>query len=355
MLDDGETTIADIVAATHHTAAIGKWHIGPDGDADHPIDLGFEYYAGPLGNVDDYRDWDKATAATGMAGTIDTGITTYVTTDNADEAVAKIAEFGDDPWFVWVAFTAPHAPFHVPPDALTTVAVNDASNNRTKYEAAVEAMDSEIARILASIDADVLADTTIVFFGDNGSPPGVTRPPFDSDHAKDTMYEGGINVPMIVVSPRIDPADRGSESLALVQSVDLFATVAEIAGVDAHAEDSISLVPYLEDPTLPTQQARRYAYAEAFAPNGSGPYTEHRRGVTDDRYKLIWRDGVYEEFFDLFANPFEDAGLPDGVPAALAGANAVTVQLRGSDAAVCLSATLTDVSKQDDERFQARE
>ena len=57
MLDDGETTIADIVAATHHTAAIGKWHIGPDGDADHPIDLGFEYYAGPLGNVDDYRDY----------------------------------------------------------------------------------------------------------------------------------------------------------------------------------------------------------------------------------------------------------------------------------------------------------
>lgn len=307
VLDLAETTIAELVSATHATAAIGKWHVGPNDDADHPIEQGFDYFSGALnGNIDDYDAWTKTTNEAGGSPTITASHSVYATDDNSAEAIAKIAEFGEDPWLVYLAFSAPHAPFHVPTGPLTT-AVDAGSSNRTKYEAAVEAMDREIGDVIDSIPASILADTTIVFLGDNGTPPAVTEPPFVSSHAKSTVYEGGINVPLIVKSPHAVP---GTESTALVHSTDVFATIADILGLASTAEDSLSLLPYLRDPTRETHPARPYAYAEQFEPNGlPGPYTDHRKGIRDDRYKLIWRNGVFEEFFDLTASPFEDANL----------------------------------------------
>jgi arylsulfatase A-like enzyme len=309
VLDLAETTLPEMLAASHSNAALGKWHLGGQ-DVDHPIDSGFDYYAGGLGGgVGDYESWNKTRNSMSTTGSTQSGFTTYATTDAVNEAIAKIAEFGEEPWFVWVAFNAPHSPFHVPPDTLTTIDVNDSSSNALKYDAAVEAMDTEIGRLLASIPASILADTTIVFIGDNGTPNGVVEAPFISGRAKGRVYEGGINVPFIVKGPRIDPADEGSESLALVTVTDLFASVAEIASVSAAAEDSVSIVPYLEDPSLGT--LRSCAYSEQFSPNGSGPYTNERRAARDERYKLIWRDGVYEEFFDLdpAEDPFEQNNL----------------------------------------------
>lgn len=310
VLDLSETTLPELLAGTHLNAAIGKWHLGSGGDESHPVNSGFDYYAGALNSgVNSYTDWAKTTHTAGGAPSTDPSFMTYATDDVSAEAIAKLAEFGDDPFFLWVAFNAPHAPFHVPTGPLTTV-VDAGSNSRTKYVAALEAMDREIGDILDSMDPTVLADTTIIFIGDNGTPSGVTRSPFDSTHAKGTVYEGGSNVPLIVVSPHIDPAHEGAESLAFVSSVDLFATVAEIAEVTSSAEDSLSLLPYLKDPTLDTNPLRRVAYAELFAPNGVGVvYSNHERAVSDGQYKLIWRNGVIEEFFDLTTNPFEDVNL----------------------------------------------
>lgn len=306
VLDLAETTLAELLGSTHHTAAIGKWHLGPRGDASHPIDQGFDYFAGALnGNVSDYFDWTKTINESGGSATVLDHHGVYVTDDNAAEAIAKIAEFGEDPWIVYLAFNAPHSPFHVPTAPLTT-SVDAASANRVKYEAAVEAMDREIGEILDSVPASIMADTTVIFLGDNGTPSGVTRPPFHSSHAKSTVYEGGVNVPLIIKSPH---GAAGAESFALVQSTDLFATIAEIVGVASSAEDSVSMLPYLQDPALPTVSRRRYQFAEQFSPNGFGPYTDHQKGIRGDRYKLIWRNDVYEEFHDLATHPFEDQNL----------------------------------------------
>jgi len=308
-LDLAELTLPELLAATHRNAAIGKWHLGGN-DADHPIDSGFAYYAGRLGGgIGDYFSWSKVTNSRGGTATTQNGYTVYGTTDAVDEALGQIAAFGANPWLLWVAFNAPHTPFHVPPSDLITLAVDDDSSNAEKYDAAVEAMDAEIGRLLAGIPTDVLADTTVIFLGDNGTPRGAVEAPFDPTRAKGTVYEGGVNVPLIVVSPRIDPADHGTESLAVVQSSDLFATIAEIAGVTSSAEDSVSLLPYLEDPALATTLRRPYAYAETFSPNGAGPYTSEERAIRDDRYKVVWRDGVAEEFYDLIDDPFEQDDL----------------------------------------------
>lgn len=309
-LDLSEQTLPELLSASHLNAAIGKWHVGPNGDADHPVQSGFDYFAGSLpAGLDDYYAWEKFVNDTSLNETVSDPHNVYATDDVSAEAIAKIAEFGDDEFLLWVAFNAPHSPFHVPTGPLAT-SVNNGSSNRTKYVAAIEAMDREIKDILDSMSPAVRADTTIIFIGDNGTPGGVTEPPFDSSHAKATSYEGGVNVPLIVVSPHIDPTDEGSESLALVQSVDLFTTIAEIAGVPSAAEDSISILPYLQDPDLSTRPLRPYAYAEEFNPNGSGiVYANHERGITDGTYKLIWRNGTVEEFFDLTTHPFEDSNL----------------------------------------------
>ena len=302
-LDLAETTIAELLSATHRRAAIGKWHLGGN-DADHPIDQGFEYYAGALTNLNgDYYDWTKTINSEGGSSTTLNNHAVYTTDDNSAEAIAKIAEYGEDPWIVYLAFTAPHSPFNVPTGPLTQT-VTQGSSNLEKYKAMVEAMDREIGDVIDSISPTVLADTTIIFIGDNGTPGSISSA--GAGRAKGSMYEGGINVPLIISGPH---AAVGQESLALVHSTDIFATIADIAGLESTAEDSLSMLPYMQDPSRGTNPARPYQYGERFVPNGFGPYTEHERALREDQYKLIWRDGVFEEFFDLVAHPAEDQNL----------------------------------------------
>ena len=71
----------------------------------------------------------------------------------------------------------------------------------------IEAMDHEIGRLLASLAPEVLARTTVVFVGDNGTPNCVPVAPFAPDRAKGYLFEGGVNVPLIVKSPLLDPTD----------------------------------------------------------------------------------------------------------------------------------------------------
>lgn len=301
-----ETLLPEILAGTHVNAAVGKWHIGPGGDVDHPTDSGFDRFAGSLGGgLPSYTNWNKVTD-----GVLQSGVTTYATTDAADEAAARIQEFGASPWFIWLAFNAPHTPYHAPvPSTLHTQSLSGNPNQSPvpHYAAALEAADTEIARLLAGIPQDVLDDTTIILFGDNGTARQAVELPFLEDRAKGSMYEGGINVPFIVKSPHVPMVQRGSESLELVQTVDVFATLADIAGVASAAEDSISFLPILQNPAGAGN--RSIAYTESFGPNGFGPYTSERRTALDGRYKIIWREGSVEEMFDLETDPFEQTNL----------------------------------------------
>ena len=94
-LDVAETTLPELVASPHRNAALGKWHLGGS-DADHPVDSGFDYYAGALGGgVGNYTSWSKVTnSAAGIAVT-QNGYDVYATTDTIDEASAQIAAFGE--------------------------------------------------------------------------------------------------------------------------------------------------------------------------------------------------------------------------------------------------------------------
>ncbi|MFT5686292.1 MAG: arylsulfatase A-like enzyme [Myxococcota bacterium] len=170
----------------------------------------------------------------------------------------------------------------------------------------MEATDTEIGRVLSSIPPDVLARTTIIYLSDNGTPGGAITAPWDDTRGKGTLYEGGVNVPMIVTGPLV--AQPGRTSDALVHFVDFFPTFAELAEVpldDPRAGfalelDGVSFLPTLLDPDAGS--AREIVYSEKFYPNGAPPYDYHHRMVTDGQWKLIRKDEdgeVTEELYRL--------------------------------------------------------
>jgi arylsulfatase A-like enzyme len=262
-------------------ACLGKWHLGTNanGRDDNPNLMGFSHYAGSTGGgVPDFYSWTKTTDGESAA------ITNYATTETVDDALVWVDARDDAPWFLWLAFNAPHSPFHLPPDDLhgyddlDGTAEDIEANPLPYFQSALEAVDSEIGRLLAALPADVRARTDIIYFGDNGT-PGQTLPDGpERRRVKGSPYEGGVHVPLVISGPSV--VDAGREVDALVNSTDLFATIIEMAGVDIGSDlpsDSISVVPYLEDSNQ--RALREWIVAERFGPDVMAKRV--------DRYKLI--------------------------------------------------------------------
>jgi arylsulfatase A-like enzyme len=287
-------------------ASFGKWHLS-GGDRD-PNRQGWTRYAGSRpgsGAVPSYFSWPKT--VNGVTSTA----TTYATTDSVNEAVATIegARAQNRPWFVWLALHAPHHPFHKPPNALHSKDGLPATgaSDRAYFEAMVEAMDTEIGRLLRTVGS--LANTTVIFVGDNGTTSAVIASPYPRRKDKGTVYQGGIHVPLLVAGAGVASRDR--IATALVNTVDLFPTILQLAGIDpaevvpaGTRTDGISLMPYLENRTHP--QPRAWAYAEQFAARYDRRW---ERAIRNERYKLIRRVDGSREFYDLVADPLEATNL----------------------------------------------
>lgn len=316
-LDPAELTLPeafDQAGTGHAHGFFGKWHLGNDsvgGDLA-PNLAGYAHFAGTAGNLTKPQTfYDYELVENGVAGQEKT----YATTATVDAFLEWQRQVGE-PWFAVVAFHAPHEPWHRPPHHLHSQelpAGDPRENARVFYKAMIEAMDTEIARLLGSLEPEVLRDTNVVFLADNGTPQAVALSPFEPDHAKLTPYEGGSNVPMIVSGPAVERPGR--EVRALVAGSDLFATLLELGGVQVrqlslpHEIDSTSVVPYLSNPTqLPLRQ---FAYTDLFQPNGHIPRSQDVRMIRDYRYKLIRkRTGNHDyELYDLAFDSFETTNL----------------------------------------------
>lgn len=297
-------------------AAFGKWHLGNStvGGPLAPNVAGWPHFDGTLENLyagQDYYQWIHVVDGE------QTWSSTYATTATVDAALAWISA-APRPWIAYVAFNAPHAPFHTPPAGLFTVDLAGAAppevEPRPYYKAMIEALDAEIERLLQGLGS-CRDDTVVLFLADNGTPPDVVLPTCDPSKAKDSPYEGGINVPLIIAGPPV--AARGSESTALVSTIDLFATISELAGVHlpsvlppTYAMPSVSLAPYLHDPALPS--IRPYVFTEFAKPSGFAPVVEADWAIRDERFKLIEHVLPPPELYDLELDPLEAMNLLEG-------------------------------------------
>ena len=325
-----ETTIPELLDQRgYNHAAIGKWHLSDstNGGSDGPRSAGYQHHSGSFQNLTgfinesgfwmppSYFSWEK------MVDGVPQTVNNYATTENVDDALNWLNNQNlDQPWFLWLAFNAPHSPFQVPPvssnpgphHAALQGAPGDPEGIDSKeniYRAMVEYLDEEIGRLIASIPADELKHTTIIFIGDNGTPGQVTTGVIDPKHSKFSVYQQGINVPMIVSGAGV--SDHGRTSNQLINSTDLYATVMELAGIDMSVSaptvnsNSISFLPVLQN--IPAKKSRKYAFSET-----SQHSTNARDAVAiqDGRFKLIrFEVSGIEEFYDLQADVLERSNL----------------------------------------------
>ena len=303
----------------YRTAAIGKWHLAdPDnGWLQHPKNAGIDFYSVIMHGEDSYFAWRKV-----LNGEV-VGTTVHSAIDQTETAIDWIGEQGDEPWFMWLSFILPHTPLHLPPTDLLQSDYSDlsptqnTSENPIRYfHAMIEAMDTEIGRVLDSMAPSVRENTYVIFIGDNGTTNSSVIPPFEPGRAKGTIYQGGLNVPLIVSGPGVE---RGAVSESLVNSTDLYSTILEMAEVkvdevvpDGVTLDSVSIVPYLSSPESPSR--RDWVYADVFSGSFLG-VANANYAMRNDRYKLLRHEGR-EEFYDLSHDPFEHDDLLEGTMSA---------------------------------------
>ncbi|MCP4223428.1 MAG: sulfatase-like hydrolase/transferase [Actinomycetia bacterium] len=283
-------------------ASFGKWHLG--GNADSPNEMGWSHFSGLLeGALRDYENWNRVTDG------ISESVTEYSTTATVDDTLGWISE-QSQPWFAWVGFNAPHTPFHLPPGDLHSYDLSGTSadmeaNPADYFAAAVEALDTEIGRLLDSIDPSDLDNTVIIYMGDNGTDARVSQ--FGRGNAKGSVAEGGVHVPLMISGPGVEPGHQSTP----VGTVDLFATVLELAGIDATTAvpssipiDSVSIGPLLAG----GEMDERYLLVEAFGsdtrPNQAG------KAIRDSQYKLVELEKGGLSLYDLQADPTAQSPLP---------------------------------------------
>jgi len=285
----------------YSTSVIGKWHLtgGNTSQIDHPADSGVGYYAGNIaGTISDYYNWSLT--RNGVTRTS----TQYHTSQITDLAIEWISQ-QSGPWFSWVAYVSPHSPFHLPPAELhqrnLSGTVDDIeARERDYYLASIEAMDSEIGRLLDSMTDEVRENTMVIFVGDNGTPRAVIdTASFDRSHGKSSLYEGGVNIPLVISGAGVNRSNE--REAALVNTVDFYPTIAEIAGINApDTLDGLSFKSLLE---VARPGLRDFNYTEFVSDNITG------WAVRDERYKLIEFSNGSRELYDLAADPREDNNL----------------------------------------------
>lgn len=302
ILSQSETSlqkyINDNSVTKYATALVGKWHLAGSNNSYNPETMGIDYYSGLIrGAVTDYYNWTLS--EDGTTRTQNTYITEALTTTSINWINQQTK-----PWFMWLAYNAPHTPFHVPPINMHSQgnlpAYSNGMNSMPYYMAAIEAMDFQIGRLLSNIPTDERDNTIIIFVGDNGTVNQVAQSPYSSSKVKSTLYQGGINVPLFISGKGIT---RTGADNNLIDATDLFSTIAEVAGVKAtEIHDSKSIKSLFTTSTT----IRNYQYSEIKDDNND------MWAISNGKYKLMVNANGTKQLYNLTTDLYESNNLVNG-------------------------------------------
>lgn len=316
--DPGVATLADqLKAAGYATAIVGKWHLGLD-SPNTPNERGFEFFHGFLGDMMDSYRTHRRHGINYMRRNTDAiepqGHATDLFTDWAIDYVKRQADSGSQrPFFLYLAYNAPHFPIEPPAAALERVRRRDAQlpEARAKNVAFVEHLDGGIGRLLQTLDETGLRDNTLVVFtADNGGslPHGQSNHPWRD--GKQSHYDGGLRVPFAIRWPAQVKAGSVCDHAGLV--FDIFPTCLELAGAKLPSGiDAISLMPLLKGGAIDAERDLYFVRREGGPVYGGNSYEALIRG----RWKLL-RNSPYQPFelYDLSLDPFETNDLAASQP-----------------------------------------
>jgi arylsulfatase A-like enzyme len=302
---------ARLQPAGYATGWIGKWHLGAAPEFA-PFRRGFAETYGFIGGGHKFREWTANPAVEYQVPIERNGVPVetpkHLTEAFGQEAAAFVRRHASQPWFLYLAFNAPHNPQEPTPERLARFAsIKDPL--RQKYAAQCSLMDDAIGETLAALRATGQERRTLVFFfSDNGGPVGING----SDNtplrgAKGSVYEGGFRVPFLMAWP--DRLAAGTTEDRAVSSVDVFATTLAVAGLAMPTDrkyDSVNLMPYLTGEKSGVPHERLYWRNAALL------------AVREGNWKLVRGAGPGDELYDLAADVGEKKNLARAQPAVAA-------------------------------------
>jgi len=312
-----------LAEAGYETAIVGKWHLGHARREYWPRQRGFDHQYGPLlGEIDYFthdahgkRDWFRDNKPLVEKG--------YVTELLGNDAVELIQKHDPKkPLFLYLAFTAPHAPYQAPQEYLDRYR-DVADPSRRAYAAMTTAMDDQIGRVLDALASrNMLEQTLVVFHSDNGGPrsakftgevstTGLTIPCDNGPYrdGKGTLYEGGTRVVALANWPGKIAA--GSVVDQPLHVVDMYPTLAGLAGAPLGRTkplDGLDVWPTVAG-GKPSPRDEVVYNVEPF-----------RAAVRKGDWKLVWQATLPTrvELFDLTKDPSETTNLAEKNPAKVA-------------------------------------
>ena len=311
--------------ADYHSIHIGKWHMGENasmGPNAHGFDetLGFLQGGMMFLEADDpnvvnaQQDFDPidqflwAAAPFGVSYNNGEAFkpSTYVTDYFTDEALQAIKANKDRPFFMYLAYNAPHTPLQATRedyDALPQIK----DHTRRVYAAMIRNLDRNIGRVLAELKAQGLDQNTLVIFtSDNGGAHYIGLDDLNKPYRgwKATFFEGGTRVPFFMQLPGV--IAPGSQFTAPVSHFDIFATSAALAGVQPPADrviDGVNLIPFARGEQGGRPHEQMFWRSGAYQVARSGDW-KLQVNETQDK---VW-------LFNLKDDPTEQHNLVDAEP-----------------------------------------
>jgi len=328
-LPSSELTLPELLQHEgYHSVALGKWHLG-EAEGFRPLDQGFDEFLGFLQGaalfmpVDDInvvnskQDFDPIDRFlwpnlpyavqhnNGARFHPDTHMTDYF----SRHAVKVIEANRHRPFFLYLAYNAPHTPLQAEKrdyDALEHIT----DHTERTYAAMIRGLDRGIGQVLEALEANGLADNTLVIFtSDNGGAGYVGLPDLNKPYRgwKISFFEGGIHTPYFIRWPQRIPA--GSEHSAAVAHIDIFTTALAAAGVappDDRIIDGVDVVSHAL--TSPAPLSRPLFWR-------SGGY----KVVQQDGWKLQLQEQNGKSWlYNLNVDPTEQVNLSESEPERMA-------------------------------------
>jgi uncharacterized sulfatase len=339
-LRDKDFTVAEALKkANYSTSLIGKWGLGEVGQEGHPLGQGFDYFYGYLNQVHAHnfypeflwKNFDKHMLRNqvqqekrygGFVGGASTKRIDYSHDLFAEEALSWIRKNKDNPFFLYLPLTIPHANnegsrmfgdgAEVPEYGIYEKM--DWPNQDKGQAAMITRMDKDVGRILDHLEKLKIAENTLVIFTSDNGPhneanhnPERFNPSGPLRGMKRTLTEGGIRVPTIAWWPKT--VEKGSQCDQPLYFGDLMATACQLSGAPLPKDlDSVSFLPALKGETG-KQTRHDFLYWEFYE-------RTFRQAIVVEDWKLI-RSGMDDErieLYDLSKDIHEDKNLAKEKP-----------------------------------------
>ena len=297
-----EEKMAEVLTKVgYKNAIIGKWHMGSH-PVHHPLNRGFHHFFGFLSgghnyfprqyNLNDLSevkkpfDWYRTKLIHDRERVdVDADYLTDVLSDASVDFIKKCSE-NEDPFFLYVAYNAPHNPLQATQKYLDRFAHIEHWGRRN-YAAMVSAVDDGVGQILQTLSDCGLDDDTLVFFlSDNGgasnnsSDNGVLR------NHKGSLFEGGLRVPFALRWTDTIPA--GTVYTHPIISLDIMATITALAGAEIAPErplDGVNLLPFVTNKNK--EAPHDYLFWRKFDHKGVAVRSGDIKLVSDRRMKEL--------------------------------------------------------------------